>query len=78
MMYYGGGWEWLMFLVMIAFVAAVVVALVFAMRGLTWGSQTPPRSPSEAASPKDILKRRYAAGELDREEYLQRLHDLDA
>jgi uncharacterized membrane protein len=27
-------------------------------------------------SPKDILKRRYAAGEIDREQYLQRLGDL--
>jgi len=27
-------------------------------------------------SPKDILKRRYAAGEIEREEYLQKLGDL--
>jgi uncharacterized membrane protein len=29
-----------------------------------------------AASPQDLLRRRYAAGEIDREEYLQKLQDL--
>ena len=29
-----------------------------------------------AESPQDILKRRYAAGEIEREEYLQKLGDL--
>jgi putative membrane protein len=78
MWYYGGGWgAWVMFLVMIVFVAAIVVAVVFLLRGLTTGAQAPPRSSSEGPSPKDILKRRYAAGEIDREEYLRRLHDLE-
>jgi uncharacterized membrane protein len=27
-------------------------------------------------SPQDVLKRRYAAGEIEREEYLQKLQDL--
>ena len=34
---------------------------------------TPMNAPE---SPKDILKRRYAAGEIEREEYLQKLGDL--
>ena len=37
-------------------------------------------APSTAApaaeTPQDILKRRYAAGEIEREEYLQKLGDL--
>jgi uncharacterized membrane protein len=28
------------------------------------------------SSPQDLVKRRYAAGEIDREEYLQKLQDL--
>jgi putative membrane protein len=83
MMYgYGNGWAiWLMFLVMIVLVAAIVVAVVFAVRGMTMGGQagqSPPRSTPEGPSPTDVLKRRYAAGEVDREEYLQRLHDLES
>ncbi len=29
-----------------------------------------------AESPRDIVQRRYASGEIDREEYLQKLKDL--
>jgi putative membrane protein len=83
MMYgYGDGWVFfVMILFMIVLVAAVVVAVVFALRGMTMGGQagqSPPRSAPEGPSPKDILKRRYAAGEIDREEFLQRLRDLDS
>jgi putative membrane protein len=80
MWYYGGGWgAWAMFLVMVVFVAVIVVAVILLLRGLATGNQPPPRSPSDGPdSPKEILKRRYAAGEIDREEYLQRLHDLES
>ena len=77
---YGNGWAFfLMFLVMIVLVAAIVVAVVFAARGMSMGgpSGQSPSSPT-VESPKDILKRRYAAGEIDREEFLQRLHDLES
>jgi putative membrane protein len=79
MWYYGGGWgEWLVFLAMIVFLAAVVVAVVFALRGLSFGAQGGAGRSSDGPSAKDILKRRYAAGGIDREEYLQRLHDLES
>jgi putative membrane protein len=77
----GGGWVTLMF--MIVFVVAIIVAIVFLVRYLSrtpGGSSSPmaapPASPSGPESPKDILKRRYAAGEIDRDEYLQKLGDL--
>lgn len=75
---YGGGWgAWPMFFVTMVFVAAMVAAVVFLVRGTT-GGQTP-RSPTpEGLSPKDILKRRYASGEIDREEFQQRLRDLES
>jgi len=74
---------WVMLMLVIVFVVAVIVAIVFLARYLSrtpGGSSSPaaapPTSTSEAESPKDILKRRYAAGEIDRDEYLQRLGDL--
>ncbi len=75
---YGGGWGAWMFLMMIVFVVAVVVGVIFLARGMTTQGQAP-RGPSpEGPSPKDILKRRYAAGEIDREEFQQRLRDLES
>jgi putative membrane protein len=74
---YGGGWgSWMMFFLATVFVVALVVGVIFLVRAATQ-SQAPRRSSPEGPSPKDILKRRYAAGEIDREEYQQRLHDLE-
>ena len=75
---------WLMVALMIVFVAAVIVGVIFLVRALSGatGSRTAaattPSGPSvpAAESPQEILKRRYAAGEIDREEYLQKLKDL--
>lgn len=81
---HGGGWEvWVMLLFMIVFVIAVVVGIVFLVRYLGQSSVgaavAPTAYPASAGapeSPKDILKRRYASGEIEREEYLQKLGDL--
>jgi putative membrane protein len=81
---HGAGWEgWVVLLFMIVFVVAVIVAIVFLVRYLgqssgsaasaAGASPTPLNAPE---SPKDVLKRRYAAGEIEREEYLQKLGDL--
>jgi uncharacterized membrane protein len=88
---HGAGWEgWLMFLFMIIFAVAAVVAIIYLVRYVAQPqvaqtqTATPPAAqyvtPSAFApapeSPQDILKRRYAAGEIEREEYLQKLGDL--
>jgi putative membrane protein len=52
---------------------AIVVLLVWAMVRAAAGGFSP-RPPED--TPEAILKRRYARGEFDREEYLRRLEDL--
>ena len=64
--------------------AAVLFLFVFLVRQAahpsTYGSvtaQAPPAlTATPAESPSGMLKRRYASGEIDREEYLNRLSDL--
>lgn len=84
---HGAGWEgWLGPMFMIVFVVAIIVAAVYLVRYLApqqpaQAQASPPQAvmttPStQPESPQDIVKRRYAAGEIEREEYLQKLGDL--
>ncbi len=80
---YGG---WFMLIGLIAIIAAVVFLVVYLIRqtshpmgagvhGAQGYSQGQIASPAQE-SPRDILKRRYASGEIEREEYLKKLADL--
>ena len=72
---------WLVFGGMILVIVAVVLLVVYLVRqtahpagaGAGAGQLAPPPSPEK---PSEILKRRYANGEIEREDYLQRLSDL--
>ena len=78
MMYDGWGWSWggwlLMTLVMIVFWAAVITAVVLAVRYLADsrhpGGGLPTPRPARA---EDLLAERFARGEIDDDEYRQRL-----
>lgn len=79
--FFGGGW--LMFFGLILVTVAAVLLVVFLVRqtapptGMGAAmAQAPPTLPLAPESPREILMRRYASGEVDREEYLQRLSDL--
>jgi putative membrane protein len=77
---WGGAGAWFMLLFMIVFIAAIVVGIVLLVRALGTGTgagtgREEPRSRRDDA--REILRRRYAAGEIDREEYLRRRQDLD-
>ena len=56
---------------------AVIVAIVFLVRYLGQSSHpAPPGANNAPESPKDIVERGYAAGEINRYEHLQKLGDL--
>lgn len=74
---------WMMFLgmmVMLLFWGGVIVLAFFAIRAMTRtghsGHDRPPTSP-RGETPLEILKGRYARGELAREEYLAMRRDLE-
>jgi len=69
-----GAAMWLMMGLMLVAVASGVAAW---MRRRLRGRSTAigPRQ-GEGETPEEILRRRYAAGEIDRDEYLRRHHDL--
>jgi putative membrane protein len=77
-----GPWEVIMAIGMIAFWVAVVVLIVWLVR--SWsprqtGGQhvAPPAGPATSLeTPLDILKRRYASGEIDKAEFDQKKQDL--
>jgi len=80
-----GAGGWLMILMMVVVVVAVVVALIFLIRALV--GRDGPNSATEAGdelratakeTPEQLLKRRYVAGEIDREEYLAKRKDLES
>jgi putative membrane protein len=74
MMYWHGDWnEWawvVMVVSMVAFWALVVVGIWLAVR-----SSTTPRA-DRSRSAEETLRQRYAAGELDEEEFARRLNVL--
>jgi putative membrane protein len=67
-------WGWLaMSLGMVAFWGLIIWAVVALFRG--WGGT---RSRTERPDPERILAERFAAGEIDEDEYQQRLTTLRA
>lgn len=72
----GGMMVWMVLwgLVGLAVLVLAVLAIVSLVRNLTSAS----RGAADADPAEQELRRRYAAGQIDREEYQQRLTDLQA
>lgn len=77
----GPGWMWgltmgLGMLLMLAFWVAVILGVVLLVR---WAIGTTSRAPDEPRSehPLDILRRRYAAGEIDQATYQRMQRELE-
>ena len=62
-------------IVSIAVLVGIVLLIVWAVRSLTGGPSQWKQS-SGSQSPADILKVRYARGEITREQYQQMMKDL--
>ena len=69
----GFGWGWFMPIFMIIFWGLVIWGIVALVRGLS-GSRGPDSSTADSAL--EVLKRRYARGEINKEEYEEKKRDL--
>jgi len=69
----GYGMGWFGSIIMVAFWIAVVVGIVFLIR---WLAQSTRGGAGSAESALEILKRRYAKGEIDKKEFEQKKKDL--
>ena len=73
---YGGGWGWAGWLattvVMVAFFALVITAIVAAVRYLNGGGHGHARHPGADRQPEHLLAERFARGDIDEEEYRRR------
>lgn len=89
-MMWGNGWGngWgaaggaLMAVVMLAVLALIIVGIVLLVRGLTRHDYSQPGPPQgtppapRSSNALQVLEERYARGEIQREEFLQRKQDL--
>ncbi|WP_346620004.1 hypothetical protein [Blastococcus montanus] len=63
---------WMLFWALVG-VALLVIAVLAAIRLVR---RRPTARPDEAAGAQEVLRRRYAAGEIDRDEYVRMQRDL--
>jgi len=79
MMGWGGGWYGMIFgpIFMILVLALVIAVAVLLVRWLGGSSLTAaPHQPQPARTPLDILKERFARGEIDKQEFEERRRTL--
>ena len=78
--YMWGDWGWghMIFgsLMMILFWGGLILVIVLAVRWMCRGSQHGPVPPSSQKSALDIHERRFAQGEIDKEEFEERRRAL--
>ena len=72
----GSGWLWpFHFLVPLLFLALVIAVIVLAARyAMGWGGH--PIGVERRSSALDVLEERYARGEINRDEYLEKKRDI--
>ena len=76
MMGYGYGMGWFGPILMIAFWIAVIVGIVFLIRWLVLSVRPGSHGTAAGESALEILKKRYARGEINKEEFEEKRKDL--
>tara|TARA_R110001599_G_scaffold349341_2_gene577625 strand:+ start:2155 stop:2388 length:234 start_codon:yes stop_codon:yes gene_type:complete len=75
-MWNGGSWMFFGPLMMIVFIAAIVAVVVLVVRWLGGPGHGAAPHPPPGRTPLDILKERFARGEIDKEEFEERRRTL--
>ena len=82
--FWGSGWNWLSIVWMIvnmlfwlALLVGAVVLVVRLVRRSRAGGAGRDRGPGADLTPQEIVQRRYARGEITREQYLDILADIE-
>ena len=77
MMGYGYGMGWIGGIFMMVFCVAIIVGIIFLIRWLFVVSRTGAHGPIHGGDTAlDILKKRYARGEIDKQEFEEKRKDL--
>ncbi|MEW6740212.1 MAG: SHOCT domain-containing protein [Nitrospirota bacterium] len=71
---YGMGWGWFGFIFMIAFWVLVILGIVYLVKAIAGRGA----ASSKEETALDILKKRYAKGEIDAEEFARKKRDLES
>ena len=77
MMNWGYGSNWLGTLIWLAILIAVVVAIIALVRWMTISGRSSGTPHHPADSAMEILRRRYAKGEITKEQFTSMKHDLE-
>jgi putative membrane protein len=74
----GSGWWGMGWIFMAVFWALVIIALIFLIRWLAIQSRPRGQQDQGRDSALEILRQRYARGEIDKEEFDQKKRDLES
>jgi len=73
---WSSGMGWFGGIIMVIFWIAVIVGIVLLIRWLIISTRTTSHGTSSGDSALEILKRRYARGEIDKQEFEEKKKDL--
>jgi len=71
-----GGWGWFGGILMVVISALIIIGVVYFIKWLVKGTRNETPSPINSSSALDILKKRYAQGEIDKQEFEEKKKDI--